>query len=71
MRCLAKNQITKTAFQNGRKTEDFHQVFIAICETVVTYIQGFIKDKQTLQALSQDKIANIVVSKMQNMIYFR
>ena len=52
LRCLAKNEITRTALANGRQPEEFNSVFQEVCEEIVGKIGDFVAQKHIMQVLS-------------------
>ena len=55
----------------GRRPDDFNVVFQEVCEIVVARIKEFVTQRQIMQVLSEEKLALIVVRKIQDHIYSR
>ncbi len=71
LRCIAKNEITKAGLSNGRAPEEFNSVFQQICDQIVSKIGDFVSQRHIMQVLSEEKLASIVVRKLQDVIYKR
>ena len=54
------------ALGNGRKTDQFNKTFQEMCEEIVSHLKDFLIQKKVIQSLSEDKLGQIVVRKMQD-----